>query len=173
MISRPELSPDERMMLPDVSDTLARLSTGQIGQIEPSLCKLEQMRLIGGGAGSASKFQRRYCVSSVFVFFSDHGPPVSPRAPQLPHASKTRLMGDRSGNSEKRWSPGGNWAARPTERATSTPSHGLNDDVADSLARPRRRSARRGTGAPDRRYARPRAGQRPLSPEKADEKCSA
>ena len=43
-------------MLPDVSDTLARLSTGQIGQIEPSLCKLEQVRLIGRTGSPASKF---------------------------------------------------------------------------------------------------------------------
>ena len=72
-------------MLPDVSDTLARLSMGQIGQIEPSLCKLEQVRLIGRTGSPASKFHGHYGVSSVFVFFSDHGEHSCQYAPLARH----------------------------------------------------------------------------------------
>jgi hypothetical protein len=42
------------------------------------------MRLIGRRDSPASKFQGPYGVSSVFVFFSDHGPLVSDNCPPSP-----------------------------------------------------------------------------------------
>jgi len=60
-------------MLPDLADMMAGLRTGPLGQIKPSLRELEQMRLVGRGSSSASKFHGDYGVSSVFVFFSDYG----------------------------------------------------------------------------------------------------
>jgi hypothetical protein len=90
------------MMLPDVSDTLARLSMDQIGQIEPGLCELEKMRLIGRIGSPASKFDGHYGVSSVFVFFSDHGGTrVSMALPLPATAHKHDSLAMRSGNCKK------------------------------------------------------------------------
>src|SRR5215467_2181888 len=46
------------------------------------------MRLIGRRDSPTSKFQGPYGISSVFVFFSDHGPLVSNNRTPIPHCLK-------------------------------------------------------------------------------------
>ena len=90
------------MMFPDISNTLARLSMGQIGQTEPSLCKSEQMRLIGRGGGPASKFHD----SMALLLYSYSLLLIGPtrRSSDRPNAlplSETRLRGDAFPDLEK------------------------------------------------------------------------
>jgi hypothetical protein len=93
----------DQAKLSDVSDLSAGLSVGQIGQVEPCVRELEQMRLIDRRCGSTRKLNGHYGVSPVFVFFPDH---AITRVNAYPPPRKTRLVADaframRSRNLEK------------------------------------------------------------------------
>ena len=100
--------------------------------MEPGLRKLAQMRLISGGGSPASKFQRCYGISSVFVLFSAHGPPVSPPAPQFPtcakHDSEAIVPGTRKKIAARRELGGISYKVGYERR-----SHGPIGGVADTL----------------------------------------
>jgi len=120
LISRPEFSPHSGM-LPDLADALARLPVGQIGQFEPIFGQLEQMRLVGRARRPASKFQGRYGVSSVFVFFSDHRAHSCQQRTHR-HRRKRDSWAMRSRNLEKTCRPAGDATSPRGAHGTAIPT---------------------------------------------------
>ena len=61
----------------------------------PAAARRLQALPSGGVPRHGEKELSPIVIGIVLVFFSDHGPPVSPRAPQFPHPLKHDSMGDR------------------------------------------------------------------------------